>query len=102
MRTYVPATGPFWIPTTLIFILFFSTSLAATFTEAATKSTYTYDFTKLSAAAACIYIYGSAMPAMTWAACKHWKIGIGMIEVFTIYGYSWSVWIPVAVTQGCK
>lgn len=42
--------GPFWVPTTLIFSLFLTSSLTASISAYLSGETYNYDFTRLGAA----------------------------------------------------
>ena len=42
--------GPFWLPTTLIFALFFSSSLSASIAAYLAGLPYSYDFSRLSVA----------------------------------------------------
>lgn len=43
-------SGPFWVPTTLIFSLFLTSSLYSSITAYLAGQSYTYDFTRLGAA----------------------------------------------------
>jgi hypothetical protein len=43
-------TGPFWVPTTLIFSLFLTSSLYSSISAYLAGQSYTYDFTRLGAA----------------------------------------------------
>ena len=89
--------GPFWIPTTLVVVLFISNSLASAIAAHSNNDKYHYDFNKLTAAAFVICLYGTILPVVVWLACRKWKIGLSLVDLFSIYGYSWSLWIPVAV-----
>lgn len=42
--------GPFWIPTTLILVLFLSSSLSSSIAAYLSSQPYEYDFTRLGAA----------------------------------------------------
>lgn len=42
--------GPFWVPTTLIFSLFLTSSLSTSISAYLAGDSYTYDFTRLGAA----------------------------------------------------
>lgn len=46
----IPTTGPFWVPTTLIFSLFLTSSLTSSISAYLSGETYNYDFTRLGAA----------------------------------------------------
>lgn len=45
-----PLPGPFWVPTTLIFSLFLTSSLSTSITAYLDGDSYTYDFARLGAA----------------------------------------------------
>lgn len=80
--------GPFWVPTTLIFALFLSSSLSSSIQAYLAGHTYSYDFTKLSVAVSVIYAYSLAVPAGFWAMMRYWA-GVderGPVEIVSIYG----------------
>lgn len=57
-----PPPGPFWVPTTLIFSLFLTSSLSTSISAYLAGSPYTYDFTRLGAATSVVYARFSASP----------------------------------------
>ncbi|KAH9463731.1 hypothetical protein MJO29_008028 [Puccinia striiformis f. sp. tritici] len=91
--------GPFWLPTTLIFILFFASSLSGALTSYLHSQSYDYDFSKLSLAVGLVYVYALALPACIWAAMRYWAgvEGRTIPEIINLYGYSVTVFIPVAL-----
>lgn len=87
--------GPFWLPTTLIFALFLSSSLSSSIQAFLAGKVYTYDFTALSVAVSVVYTYSLAVPIGIWAMMRYWA-GVderGPIDIISIYGYSSTVWI---------
>jgi hypothetical protein len=93
-------TGPFWTLTTLILILYTTSTLTASITS------YLSDPTKhpnsnlplLSSAISVVYIYGLAVPTLLWAATK-W-LGVaewGPVETLGIYGYAMGVFVPIGL-----
>lgn len=50
LTIYTRLAGPFWVPTTLIFSLFLTSSLSTSITAYLDGDSYTYDFTRLGAA----------------------------------------------------
>jgi hypothetical protein len=48
--------GPFWLPTTLIFALFLSSSLSASISAYLSDQPYAYDFTRLGAAVSTVFV----------------------------------------------
>ncbi|GAA5881187.1 hypothetical protein JCM16303_004835 [Sporobolomyces ruberrimus] len=90
--------GPFWIPTTLIFSLFLTSSLISSVNAYLAGIEYTYDFTRLGAATTVVYVYFLGLPVLVWAAIKYWAGASDRspVEIVSLYGYSSTVWILVA------
>lgn len=94
--------GPFWVPTTLIFSLFLSSSLSSSIQAYLAGHVYDYDFAALSVAVSVVYTYALAVPIGLWAVMRYWaKIeddrDIGPVEIVSIYGYSTTAWIFAAL-----
>jgi hypothetical protein len=89
-------TGPFWISSTTIIILFFSSTLAGYLAALHTDSKYYYDFTLLTAAAGLMYGYAGVIPTILWGAMKWYGCEPSLLEILCLYGYGGMiVWIPV-------
>ncbi|BGP18212.1 hypothetical protein JCM10213_007840 [Rhodosporidiobolus nylandii] len=90
--------GPFWVPTTLIFSLFLTSSLSTSAYAYLAGESYTYDFTRLGAATSVVYTYCLGLPIVIWAAIKYWAGASerNPVEIISLYGYSVTVWILVA------
>lgn len=89
--------GPFWIATTVVFILFMtgtiSWKLAATGQEH-----YSYDFSLLSGAAGLVYGYTLVIPIGLWATLKWFgSESANLMECWALYGYANLIWIPVSL-----
>jgi hypothetical protein len=81
--------GPFWIPSTLVFALFLSSSLSTSIQAYLAGNAYSYDFTALSVAVTVVYIYALAVPMAIWAVIRYWA-GVderGPADLICIYGY---------------
>lgn len=106
--------GPFWVPTTLIFSLFLTSSLTSSITAYLAGESYTYDFTRLGAAVSLVcvlhprvctahgifsYAYALGLPVLVWVALKYWAnvYERSAVEIVSIYGYSTTIWIIVSV-----
>jgi len=91
--------GPFWLPTTLIFALFFSSSLSSSITAYLAGKPYSYDFTRLPLAVSVVYSYAFAIPAGFWAVMRYWAgvEGRSLVDIIAIFGYGMTIWIPVAL-----
>ncbi|KAI9602475.1 hypothetical protein H4Q26_001764 [Puccinia striiformis f. sp. tritici PST-130] len=63
------------------------------------SQSYDYDFSKLSLAVGLVYVYALALPACIWAAMRYWAgvEGRTIPEIINLYGYSVTVFIPVAL-----
>lgn len=87
--------GPFWVPTTLIFSLFLTSSLTASISAYLSGETYNYDFTRLGAAVTLVYAYFLGLPILVWAALKYWArvSERTMVEIISVYGYAATIWI---------
>lgn len=80
--------GPFWLPTTLIFALFLSSSLSSSIQAYLKGNVYNYDFTALSVGVSVVYTYALAVPVGFWAVMRYWA-GVderGPIDMVCIYG----------------
>lgn len=64
--------GPFWVPSTLVFALFLSSSLSSSIQAYLAGNAYNYDFTALSVAVTVVYIYSLAVPVAMWAVIRYW------------------------------
>ncbi|KAI7831433.1 hypothetical protein BC939DRAFT_437000 [Gamsiella multidivaricata] len=89
--------GPFWIATTVIFVLFVTSSIAESISAHMSSTPYSYDFRQLTFAFGTIYMYAFLVPAMIWGATKYFGCQPDLLEMLALYGYGLTVWIPVAV-----
>lgn len=115
------STGPFWVPTTLIFSLFLTSSLSSSITAYLAGQPYAYDFTRLGAAVSLVlvsvaviqyvmkglcfincfrYAYFLGLPVLVWLGLKYWA-GVherSAVEMISLYGYASTVWILTSVS----
>ncbi|KAJ1507461.1 hypothetical protein HMI54_004092 [Coelomomyces lativittatus] len=89
--------GPFWVPTTLIFTIFVSSSLAHSIVTYLDNTAYLPDITRLSTAASVVYIYTVLLPFLNWCMGKYLSKAMEMIQIIGIFGYSLTLWIPVSL-----
>jgi hypothetical protein len=91
--------GPFWVSTTLIFLIGVSGNLAKwlSFRASAEHPTWTYDFTKLSGASTVVYFYAAAAPVGVWAALRYIEANKRLVDVVCLYGYSLATFVPVSL-----
>lgn len=77
--------GPFWITTTVVFLLAAASSISQS----------DMSVTNVSFAAAAIYGYTIIVPILLWALCKWWlDVPLKFTDHVCIYGYSFVVYIP--------
>ncbi|KAL8409233.1 hypothetical protein RB594_007614 [Gaeumannomyces avenae] len=91
--------GPFWIATTVVFILFLGGTISQYLAVKGTSS-FAYDFTLLSGAAGLIYGYTLAIPVILFLALRYFgSESANLLECWALYGYSNLIWIPVAIVS---
>ena len=89
--------GPFWIATTVVFILFLTGTISHKLATE-NKQHFEYDFKLLSGAAGLIYGYTLFVPLALWAALRWFGAqSLELVECWALYGYSNLFWIGVAL-----
>ncbi|KAL8722982.1 MAG: hypothetical protein Q9181_007381, partial [Wetmoreana brouardii] len=95
--------GPFWIATTVVFILFLTGTISQYLASHHDKA-FVYNFKLLSGAAGLVYGYTAFVPVGLWGALKWFSKNnvpgegtINLVECWALYGYANVIWIPVAV-----
>ncbi|XP_063365940.1 protein YIPF2 [Cydia amplana] len=102
--------GPIWISVTLIFTIAVSGNIASYLQSANKAVHWRYDFHLVSYAATAIFCYVWLVPVALWAALKWTTVTDRqdeietqtstiptMMSLFCLYGYSLSIYIPVAI-----
>jgi hypothetical protein len=89
--------GPFWVPTTLIFFCFFTSSLAAALAAYLSQKPYVYDYSLLSSAMSMVYSYIGIGSLAVWGAAKYLGSPVSWLEIVSVLGYGQSIWIPVSI-----
>jgi hypothetical protein len=91
--------GPFWITTTLIFLIGMSSNLASwlAFVKTTEKPVWQYDFTLVTLSTTLIYGYALVLPVAVWFLFKYWQIPIALLSLLCLYGYSMTVLVPTAL-----
>ncbi|CAB4404070.1 unnamed protein product [Rhizophagus irregularis] len=85
--------GPFWIPTTVIFLLFVTATIAKFISDKDSP----YDFIILSFGFAAIYTYSFGMPFIVWGALKYFGCSPSLLDTIGLYGYSLTIWLPISI-----
>ena len=83
--------GPFWIPTTIVFALFMTSTVQDIFDSKKAQ------MDKLIMASSITYAYAFGVPIILWLVTKYMSIPIKLLELISLYGYGFAVWLPVAV-----
>lgn len=91
--------GPFWIPTTVVLTLFFSSTVAGFIAAHISSETFSYDFNTLTIAASLMYSYAFGIPVVLWLVLKWYKCEPSLLECLCLYGYSLTVWIFAALVS---
>lgn len=92
VREKPDAYGPWWISTTLVFLISVTSHL-----KTLMDSTAKYDFTVVSLAAMTIYSYLGVTALAMWLALNYWlKVHLSILQCTCIVGYSLSVYVLAA------
>ncbi|KAG9292032.1 hypothetical protein G9A89_017931 [Geosiphon pyriformis] len=91
--------GPFWISTTVVFLLFVTSSITVSIVAYFNK-TLKYDMKVLEIltfGAMLIYTYAFGLPLAIWGALKYLGCKPSLLDILGLYGYGMTVWLPVSV-----
>ncbi|KAL2272593.1 hypothetical protein FJTKL_06266 [Diaporthe vaccinii] len=89
--------GPFWIATTVVFILFLGGTISK-YLATTGQEPFMYDFKLLSGAAGLIYGYTLFIPVALYLALRYFgSESANLLECWALYGYSNLIWVPVAL-----
>lgn len=90
--------GPFWTLTTLILVLYTTSTLNSSLTAYLAGEQVVTNIPLLSTATSLIYIYGLAIPAALWGVTRWIGVGDwGPAEALGIYGYAMSIFVPISL-----
>ena len=91
--------GPFWISTTLIFLLGatgnFATFLSYMLVDRGDE--WVYDFSKVTIGAIIIYCYILIIPILFWTGFKYLEAPIGVMDSYCLFGYAMFPYVPASV-----
>ncbi|KCV70191.1 hypothetical protein H696_03649 [Fonticula alba] len=90
--------GPFWVSTTVIFVLFAIGNLAHSI-KAFADPNYEFvpDFTTLPWAATTIYLYILLVPLAVWGIFRYFDTKLSLVRLYSLIGYGLSVFIPISI-----
>ena len=87
--------GPFWIFTTIIFLIALIGNISS-YMHSENKEKFVYDYNHVPHAIFIIYGFGFGAPFTLWLIMKFlFKIDIDLITNICIYGYSYTILIPI-------
>ena len=87
--------GPFWIFTTIIFLIALIGNISS-YMHSEDKDKFVYDYNHVPHAIFIIYGFGFGAPFVLWLIMKFlFKIDIELITNICIYGYSYTILIPI-------
>ena len=87
--------GPFWIFTTIIFLIALIGNISS-YMHSEDKDKFVYDYNHVPHAIFIIYGFGFGAPFILWIIMKFlFKIDIDLITNICIYGYSYTILIPI-------
>ncbi|KAF9570076.1 hypothetical protein EC968_002292 [Mortierella alpina] len=89
--------GPFWIATTVIFVLFVTSSIVESINAYINKTVYSYDIYQMTFAFGTIYTYSFVVPLLVWGATKYFGCQPDLLEMLSLYGYALTIWVPVSI-----
>ncbi|KAF0368596.1 Yip1-domain-containing protein [Gigaspora margarita] len=90
--------GPFWISTTLIFLLFVTSSIAGSIEAIINdRKKPNYDFTILYFGVIAIYTYTFGVSLFVWGALKYFGCRPSLLDTVGLYGYGLTIWVPISI-----
>eukprot|EP01038_Epipyxis_sp_PR26KG_P012221 gene12221-16371_t len=88
------AYGPFWIATTLVFIVSVSSHVNGWFSSWMKGNVMAYNFQSVVSAASVIYGFSSIAPLLIWGVFRTYEPKLKFVTILCLYGYSLFVFIP--------
>lgn len=89
--------GPFWIPTTVIFLLFACKNISQYVSSTLSGAEYRFEISDLSWAFSSVYGFVTVIPAISWGICRYYHLSLSFLQLVDLYGYGIAIWVPVAV-----
>ena len=88
--------APIWLATTVITVLYFSSTIAGYLASHINHQPYAYQFSTLTSAATLIYGYTFLTPFLAWGVLRWYQCEPSLLEILSLYGYSNAAWVPVS------
>ncbi|KAF3147002.1 hypothetical protein TWF594_003052 [Orbilia oligospora] len=92
--------GPVWIASTVVLMLFLTSTLASYFAKVKGSDGFNYNFTSLTGAAGLVYGYTALVPVALWGVLKWYgSDSANLLECLSLYGYANVIWVPVSIAS---
>ncbi|KAF3937328.1 hypothetical protein ABW19_dt0203106 [Dactylella cylindrospora] len=92
--------GPVWIASTVVLMLFLTSTLAEYFAKIGGKDGFKYNFASLTGAAGLVYGYTGVVPVGLWGVLKWYgSDSANLLECLSLYGYANVIWVPVSIAS---
>lgn len=88
--------APIWLATTVITVLYFSSTVAGYLASHVNHEPYAYQFSTLTSAATLLYGYTFLVPILAWGVLRWYQCEPSLLEILSLYGYSNAAWVPVS------
>lgn len=89
--------APVWFSTTVITVLYFSSTVAGYLAAHNSGTPFAYQFSTLTIAATLIWSYTFLIPVAVWGLLRWYKCEPSILEILCLYGYSNAAWVPVSI-----
>eukprot|EP01031_Cornospumella_fuschlensis_P036113 gene36113-43792_t len=89
--------GPFWIATTLVFVVAVASHLSGWFSSWMKGAVMEYNFQSILNASSIIYGYASIAPSVIWFVFKTYEEKLRLPSILCLYGYSLILYIPAVL-----
>jgi len=90
------AYGPFWIATSLIFVVAVSSHISSFLTAWMLGKGWAYDFQSFLTLASMVYSFLAGVPLAMWFGIRQFNSKFKLITALCLYGYSFMPFIPAA------
>ena len=90
------AYGPFWIATSLIFIVAVSSHISSFLSAWMLDKKWAYDFQSFLTLASMVYSFLAGVPLVLWFGIRQFNSKFKLITALCLYGYSFIPFIPAA------
>ncbi|KAI3654095.1 hypothetical protein MP228_000814 [Amoeboaphelidium protococcarum] len=91
--------GPFWIATTIAFLVFITDSIGLFLSPQNTDGLFHYKFSKLGTVAIILYCYISVISLGLYFFIRSLGYQTKFVEMIAFFGYSLTIWMPLTIVS---